>query len=140
MNTRLYCHKSSSDFENLDDRSNTFVCMPVIYDQWYREMSQLKTMGINGMCTQDVVDFVTLTFREDKYFAIVGCRNLTDNKHEEGAWILVPSADISNIEVEFLDGLIDTVLNKMPPLSSTKTNFQIVDFQQGKRLKLFKVS
>lgn len=133
---RSICHRRVSSVELPDQDVDAYICMAATYDTWYKQEDQIISfgIGIDEFCPTELVEFATYTFREDEFVAIVGCRNLTDNlTHEEGAWILVPTVNATEMAAEFLEGLIDTVMERVPaPLSAAKNNFVVVDFQQGK--------
>lgn len=111
-------------------------CLSVVYEtQISSKPDQLQNYGMVNpqMCTGQLANFTIYTLLRDNYLVLYGCMDKPEtDQHEEGAWILFREGTIASYPDTFYDTLLDKVLEELPGVSATTTNFQTVNFRERK--------
>lgn len=84
-------------------------------------------LGFQLLCPEKLVSYdIDLIFgNEQELLGIFGCRNVDDNSHDEGAWVVASTnKDLPNNPQELLEQFREAVLN----ISAAVTDFLINDF------------
>lgn len=112
------------------------TCLAVVYDSKIRtKPNQLQSYGLvnSNMCLGKIGNFTLYTLLRDKYLIIYGCMERPEtNQHEEGAWILIREGEVAGFRDSFYDTLVDSVLEELPGVSATKTNFITLNLRERK--------
>lgn len=112
----------------------TVSCMPIVYDtEIVPDTDQIRNFGLifENTCPGQMGNFTIHTIVRDQFVVLYGCMDKPDtNSHEEGIWIMVKDSEVAALSDAFYETFVGTVLEMLPGISATSSNFITVDFRE----------